>query len=48
MNKEEILDKIDAWHFDGAGEGLALHEYLGWTWNQYRDWAITGELPDED
>lgn len=33
----ELLVKIDAWH-DGAGEGQALHEYLGLTQEQFAAW----------
>lgn len=32
----ELDDLIDAWH-DGGG-GQALHEYLGWTWEEYARW----------
>lgn len=41
-----INDKIEAWHFEGAGPGLELHEYLGWTWEEYAKWATTGVLPN--
>lgn len=37
-----IDDLIDAWH-DGAGEDQALHEYLGWTWEQYKKWVENNE-----
>lgn len=46
VTEDEINDKIDAWHFDGAGEGLALYEYMGWTLEQYQQWAATGVLPN--
>lgn len=39
-----IDDLIDAWH-DGAGEGQELHEYLGWTCEQYARWVETSERP---
>lgn len=43
---EAVNVKIDAWHFDGAGAGLSLHEYMGWTLEQYQKWAVTGVLPN--
>jgi len=47
MNDEEILDKIDAWHLNEPGtENLELHEYLGWTWEQYSHWVATNEIPN--
>lgn len=45
-----VLDAIDAWHErDAAATGLALHAYLGWTWQQYKAWAETDRRisPDE-
>lgn len=39
-NDPEVEHKIAEWH-DGAAPGLLLHEYLGWTWEQYRRWAET-------
>lgn len=44
MTDEEVDDAIDAWH-DGAGPGQSLHEYLGWTWEQYAHWVQTNEIP---
>ena len=32
--EEEINDLIDKWH-DGDSE-MALHEYLGMTWDEYK------------
>lgn len=43
MPPASIDDKIAAWH-DGDGEGLELHEYLGWTWEAYCHWVNTGEV----
>ncbi len=40
----EIDDAIDLWH-DGGGKGLALHEFLGWTWEQYAAYVERGEIP---
>lgn len=47
MTDEEIDDLIKAWHFDNAGPGLELHEFLGWTWEQYAYWAVSGVKPQE-
>ena len=41
---EEIDDAIERWH-GGQGMGQELHEYLGWTWEEYGRWVETGEKP---
>jgi hypothetical protein len=43
---ENIDDRIDAWH-DGGGRNLELHEYLGWTREQYKAWLERSEYPTE-
>ena len=43
LSEQELNDKIDAWH-DSDFEH-ALHEYLGWTWEQYAHWVETDEQP---
>lgn len=45
MTDDEVDDKIDAWHFDGAGTDQTLWEYLGWTEEEYTKWAVTGTKP---
>ena len=35
---EAIDDCVDEWH-NGAGENLELHEYLGFTWEEYAIWV---------
>lgn len=35
---ERLDDKVEEWH-EGAGEGMALHEYLGMTQEQYAAWV---------
>jgi hypothetical protein len=35
---EQIDDAVDAWH-EGAGLGMELHEYLGWTEEEYSAWV---------
>lgn len=32
---------IAQWHSGLAGTGLELHEYLGFTWDEYRVWSTT-------
>lgn len=51
---ERDLDAfIEAWHRAHGphlrrGEaGVALHEYLGWTWEEYGRWVETCEQPGE-
>lgn len=47
-----IYDYIDRWHVEDDGEGVALHEYLGLSGDQYSRWiehsdcldAILGEI----
>lgn len=34
----EISEKVQRWH-DGEGEGLELHEWLGMSWEDYKEWA---------
>lgn len=43
MLYEEIDDKIDAWH--NSDSELKLHEYLGWTWDEYRAYVEKTTLP---
>lgn len=43
-DEEELLDAIDEWH-DGAGVGMDLHEYLGWTWAEFTTWVETSVEP---
>ena len=33
-----IDDWVDRWHADKAPEGMKLHEYLGFTWEEYGEW----------
>lgn len=41
---EVLCDRIDEWHF-GMGEGQELHEYLGWTLEEYAQWINKYDLP---
>lgn len=45
-------EEIDAWVMEWRRASIGspaakvdLHEYLGMTWDQYRHWAATGEIP---
>ncbi len=40
MTEKELLDKIDEWH--ESDSKLPLHEYLGWTREQYKEWLEEG------
>lgn len=42
---EEVLEAVDAWH-EGDSE-LPLHEFLGWTKEEYNRWVLYNLLPDE-
>ena len=39
-------DYVDAWCDSGDDETRDLYEYLGMTWEQWRQWGSTGELPE--
>lgn len=41
MTLEEFDEKVDQWHkipFGSPGHDMHLHEYLGMTWLQYKEW----------
>lgn len=40
----ELDEAIERWHA-GDGARLELHEYLGWTWEQYINWIQRGIIP---
>jgi hypothetical protein len=44
MTNDEIEDKIEEWH-EGAGPDKELHEYLGFTLDEYKDWFKTNLVP---
>lgn len=39
-----IDDAIDTWHNSGGNE--SLHEFLGMTWQEYKDWVESGQVPE--
>lgn len=43
----DIHDRIAQWH-DGDGAGQELHEYLGLTWDEYKNWIQTGKISKGD
>ena len=48
LSAEEVDARVAHWHAAPIGSPAAqvdLHEYLGMTWEQYRRWAATGEIP---
>lgn len=42
-----VYAAIERWHM-GDGEEMELHEYLGWTWDEYSLWVEQGVLPPEE
>lgn len=38
LTEEDILDRIDLWHEDTSTD-LELHDYLGWTWEEFVAWV---------
>ena len=47
VRSADVDAAVEAWH-SGAGDGLELHEYLGWSWEQYARWVDDGIAPDEE
>ena len=43
---DNIHARIDAWR-DGAGAGMELHQFLGWSWKQYVGWVKSGSFPEQ-
>lgn len=41
---EQVEDAIDLWH-DGAGAGLSLAEFLGWSADEYAAYVEESEVP---
>ena len=44
--EQELDDLIMYWH-DVDDTERPLHEFLGWTWDEYKHWAETNEMPSE-
>ncbi len=44
---EEADWLVEEWHSDSS-LGCGLHEYLGWTWEEYAKYVENGELPKTD
>lgn len=42
VTEENINDLIGKWH--ESDSELELHEYVGFTWEQYARWVETGNL----
>ena len=45
LTEEGLLDAVDAWHQDP--HDMSIHEFLGWTWEQYAYWVETNKQPGE-
>ncbi len=44
---DRISNSIDAWH-EGAGAGKSLHDFLGWTWEEYKDYVEDNIIPEKE
>jgi hypothetical protein len=44
---QRIDDAVEAWHVSGPDETRELHEYLGWTWDEYRAYVERNVYPPE-
>jgi hypothetical protein len=40
----DIAERVKLWHDSEANE-VSLHEYLGWTWEDYCEWVMYGTIP---
>lgn len=47
VRAEEIDDYVARWHDLPGWWGPKLHTYLGLTWDEYKRWCVTGELPEK-
>ncbi len=45
IHPDRIDDYIDRWHDEPSPFGPKLHTYLGLTWEQYKTWCQSGDLP---
>jgi hypothetical protein len=44
--ESEIERFVADWHEGRSGKDLSLHEHLGMTWDEYKQWSITpSQLP---
>lgn len=49
LTSEELDARIEAWHNapdDSQVAQMSLHEYLGWTWEEYKSWVQKGIQPN--
>lgn len=46
--QRHLNNKIDLWHLGIDGKDMTLHEYLGWTLEEYAHWFKTGKTPLEE
>lgn len=49
LTSDELDSRIEAWHNAPSDSHLAsmpLHEYLGWSWEQYKRWVENGDIPN--
>jgi hypothetical protein len=45
--EERVDDAVDRWHRAPGELDVPLHEYLGWTWDEYAEWVASSVLPPE-
>lgn len=44
LTQDEVDRRIILWH-DVEEPEWYLHEYLGWTWEEFERWIVKGILP---
>jgi hypothetical protein len=44
---DDFPDYVERWHVDPKIGDMELHEYLGMTWAEYRDFMEFNALPEQ-
>ena len=44
LTQEQIDDKVDEWH--NSNTNMLLHEYLGMTWDEYKEYIENNIIAD--
>lgn len=49
VDEDLIEDAVDSWHASTHDQmGVELHEWLGWTWEEYKRWVEGYDPPGID
>jgi len=47
LSDKLVRNKIEAWH-NGSGSSQELHDYLGWSWEEYKQYVESKTIPERD